>query len=84
MIEVCVGGGGYEHAEPVVSTRICARIFYIYTYWFFYGAFPWTKNAINVSFKFSELGLAHKVVIILCFDRKETDESVVRGLVKNN
>ena len=44
-----------------------ADLFHIYLL-FFYGAFSWTKNAINVSFKFSELGLAHKVVFILCYD----------------
>ena len=41
---------------------------YIRIVFLFYGAFSWTKNAINVSIKFSELGLAHKVVFILCID----------------
>ena len=30
---------------------------YIRIVFFFYGAFSWSKNAIKVSFKFSELGL---------------------------
>ena len=53
------GGRGYEHVR---GSFTYIRIV------FFYGAFSWTNNAINVSFKFSELGLTHKVVFILCYD----------------
>ena len=69
MIEVCVGGGrGGTSMLNLLSPQEYVRgsFTYIRIVFFFYGAFSWTQNAINVSFKFSELGLAHKVVFILC------------------